>query len=90
MRPARLSTRWRSCWGFPIPGGVAIDRLAAEGDPEAIRFPRPLLHDGTFNFSFSGLKTAVLTHFRKHPEVSQGQPLQRPVRLFPGRGLRCH
>ncbi|MCM0083228.1 tRNA (adenosine(37)-N6)-threonylcarbamoyltransferase complex transferase subunit TsaD [Geomonas sp. Red32] len=55
--------------GLPYPGGVAIDRLAAEGDPKAIKFPRPLLHDGTFNFSFSGLKTAVLTHLQKHPEA---------------------
>jgi N6-L-threonylcarbamoyladenine synthase len=55
--------------GLPYPGGVAIDRLAATGDPVAIKFPRPLLHDGTFNFSFSGLKTAVLTHLTKHPEA---------------------
>ena len=57
------------------PGGVVIDRLAAAGDPEAIRFPRPLLHDGSFNFSFSGLKTAVLTHVRKHPAAGQGGAL---------------
>ena len=55
--------------GLPYPGGVAIDRLAATGNPEAIKFPRPLLHDGTFNFSFSGLKTAVLTHVNRHPEA---------------------
>ncbi|MBU5637200.1 tRNA (adenosine(37)-N6)-threonylcarbamoyltransferase complex transferase subunit TsaD [Geomonas sp. Red69] len=57
--------------GLPYPGGVAIDRLAAGGDPQAIKFPRPLLHDGTFNFSFSGLKTAVLTHVGKHPEAKE-------------------
>ncbi|QWV95553.1 tRNA (adenosine(37)-N6)-threonylcarbamoyltransferase complex transferase subunit TsaD [Geomonas oryzisoli] len=57
--------------GLPYPGGVAIDRLAAGGDPRAIKFPRPLLHDGTFNFSFSGLKTAVLTHVGKHPEAKE-------------------
>ena len=54
--------------GLPYPGGVAIDRLAATGDPKAIKFPRPLMHDGSFNFSFSGLKTAVLTHVTKFPE----------------------
>jgi N6-L-threonylcarbamoyladenine synthase len=54
--------------GLPYPGGVAIDRLAASGDPKAIKFPRPLINDGTFNFSFSGLKTAVLTHVTKFPE----------------------
>ena len=54
--------------GLPYPGGVAIDRLAVTGDPQAIKFPRPLLHDGSYNFSFSGLKTAVLTHVNKFPE----------------------
>jgi N6-L-threonylcarbamoyladenine synthase len=54
--------------GLPYPGGVAIDRLAATGDPKAIRFPRPLMNDGSYNFSFSGLKTAVLTHVQKFPE----------------------
>ncbi|GFO66601.1 tRNA N6-adenosine threonylcarbamoyltransferase [Geomonas limicola] len=56
--------------GLPYPGGVAIDRLAQSGDPKAIKFPRPLINDGSFNFSFSGLKTAVLTHLGKHPEAA--------------------
>ena len=55
--------------GLGYPGGPAIDRLAVEGDPEAIRFPRPDVGDGTYDFSFSGLKTAVVNHVRKHPEV---------------------
>jgi len=55
--------------GLGYPGGPAIDRLAMEGDPTAIRFPRAMLDDG-FDFSFSGLKTAVVNHVRKHPEVS--------------------
>lgn len=45
--------------GLPYPGGPPIDRAAAEGDPEAIRFPRGKWGDGTFDFSFSGVKTAV-------------------------------
>jgi N6-L-threonylcarbamoyladenine synthase len=53
--------------GLPYPGGAVIDRLAASGDPSAIKFPRPLLHDGSCNFSFSGLKTSVLTYLRKAP-----------------------
>ena len=57
------------------PGGVLIDRLAVTGDPEAIRFPRPLSRDGSFNFSFSGLKTAVLTHLKKHPDAGRGEAL---------------
>jgi N6-L-threonylcarbamoyladenine synthase len=56
--------------GLGYPGGPAIDRTSAEGDPEAIRFPRPMLGDGTLDFSFSGLKTAVVNHVRKHPEVT--------------------
>lgn len=57
--------------GLPYPGGVVIDRLAATGDPKAIRFPRPLMNDGSYNFSFSGLKTAVLTHVQKFPESKE-------------------
>ncbi|TML17336.1 MAG: tRNA (adenosine(37)-N6)-threonylcarbamoyltransferase complex transferase subunit TsaD [Actinobacteria bacterium] len=51
------------------PGGPLIDRLAIDGDPRAIAFPRPMLNDG-LNFSFSGLKTAVVNHVRKHPDVA--------------------
>ena len=51
------------------PGGPAIDRIAQTGDDEAIDFPRAMLHDG-LDLSFSGLKTAVVNHVRKHPEVS--------------------
>lgn len=55
--------------GLDYPGGPAIDREATSGDPEAIRFPRAMLHDN-LDFSFSGLKTAVVNHVRKHPDVS--------------------
>ena len=51
------------------PGGPAIDRAALDGDPEAIRFPRAMMDDG-FDFSFSGLKTSVMSYVRKHPDVS--------------------
>jgi N6-L-threonylcarbamoyladenine synthase len=51
------------------PGGPAIDAIAMEGDPEAVAFPRAILDEG-YDFSFSGLKTAVVNHVRKHPEVS--------------------
>ena len=51
------------------PGGPAIDRISVEGDPEAISFPRPLAKDG-YDFSFSGLKTAVINHVRGHPDVA--------------------
>jgi N6-L-threonylcarbamoyladenine synthase len=62
--------------GLGYPGGALIDRLAQQGSPTAIKFPRPLLHDGSLNFSFSGLKTAVLTHLKKQPEIPEGSALQ--------------
>lgn len=61
--------------GLAYPGGALIDQLAQSGDPLAVKLPRPLLHDGTLNFSFSGLKTAVLTHLKKQPVLPQGQAL---------------
>lgn len=50
--------------GLPYPGGPEIDRLAASGDPNAIPFPRALQGDG-YDFSFSGLKTAVVRELRR-------------------------
>jgi N6-L-threonylcarbamoyladenine synthase len=55
--------------GLGYPGGPAIDRLAMSGDPNAIAFPRAMLAEG-LDFSFSGVKTSVVNHVRKHPEVS--------------------
>jgi N6-L-threonylcarbamoyladenine synthase len=55
--------------GLGYPGGPAIDRLAMDGDPTAIAFPRAMLDEG-YDFSFSGLKTAVINYVRKQPEVS--------------------
>jgi N6-L-threonylcarbamoyladenine synthase len=46
--------------GFP--GGPAIDKLAQQGDPTAIDLPRPMIHHENYDFSFSGLKTAVLNY----------------------------
>ncbi len=48
--------------GLPYPGGPFIDKLAAEGDKGKIEFPRVFLDDKTYDFSFSGLKTAVLNY----------------------------
>jgi len=52
--------------GLGYPGGPVIDRLAREGDPEAVRFPRAYLEKDSLDFSFSGIKTAVLHHVRQH------------------------
>jgi N6-L-threonylcarbamoyladenine synthase len=54
--------------GLGYPGGPVIDRLAMEGDPHAIPFPRSMRDEG-YDFSFSGLKTSVITYVRKHPDV---------------------
>jgi N6-L-threonylcarbamoyladenine synthase len=55
--------------GLGYPGGPAIDRLGAKGDPGAVAFPRAMLDEG-YDFSFSGLKTAVVNHVRNHPELA--------------------
>jgi N6-L-threonylcarbamoyladenine synthase len=52
--------------GLGYPGGPAIDREAQYGDPNAVVFPRAI--PDSLNFSFSGLKTAVMNHVRKHPD----------------------
>ena len=54
--------------GLGYPGGPAIERVAADGDPRAIEFPRAMRNDG-LDFSFSGLKTAVMNHVRANPDV---------------------
>jgi N6-L-threonylcarbamoyladenine synthase len=51
--------------GLPYPGGPELSRLAQQGDPQAFKLPRPLLHSANLDFSFAGLKTAVLTQARK-------------------------
>lgn len=51
--------------GLPYPAGPIIEKLAAKGNPRAFHFPRPLLHEDTLDFSFSGLKTAVLREVQR-------------------------
>ncbi len=55
--------------GLGYPGGPVIERAAAEGDPGAFAFPRAMMGEG-LDFSFSGLKTAVVHAVRRHPEAS--------------------
>lgn len=54
--------------GLGFPGGPLIDQLARSGDPNAFSFPRGLARDTAYNFSFSGLKTAVRYHLDRHPD----------------------
>jgi N6-L-threonylcarbamoyladenine synthase len=60
--------------GLGYPGGPVIDKLAAEGDPKAIHFPRSMLGRESLDFSFSGLKTAVLYHVRGVPGKHETPP----------------
>ena len=57
--------------GLPYPGGPEIDKLAQQGDAGAIAFPRALAHDGSFDFSLSGLKTAVVRELRRREAVGE-------------------
>ena len=57
--------------GFPYPGGPHIDALAKEGNPEAIEFPKALSESGNFEFSFSGLKSAVLNYLNSKSQKGE-------------------
>ncbi len=52
--------------GLPYPGGKEIDDLAKKGNKEAIQFPRAKLDGNALDFSFSGVKTALLQYLKKH------------------------
>jgi N6-L-threonylcarbamoyladenine synthase len=56
--------------GLDYPGGPMLAKLAEAGDPAAYKLPRPLLHSGNLDFSFAGLKTAVLTQVKKVKEAN--------------------
>ena len=68
MPPARPSTRWRGSSGSATRAGRPSTELRSTATRRAIAFPRAMLHDG-LDFSFSGLKTAVVNHVRAHPDV---------------------
>jgi N6-L-threonylcarbamoyladenine synthase len=65
--------------GLGYPGGPALAKLADRGDPAAFALPRPLLHSGNLDFSFAGLKTAVMTQVRKL-QVLSGPTLNDTLR----------
>jgi len=67
-----------SILGLGYPGGPAIERLARGVDPGSLRFPRTLLEEGSLDFSFSGIKTAVLYHCFGQ-DASQGERRQLPA-----------
>ena len=61
--------------GMPYPGGVVLDKLAHEGDPTAFPLPRPRVEGSEYDFSFSGLKTAVLN--RLHNAEQKGEEINK-------------
>ncbi len=71
-RQGRHMTKYRNFSGLGYPGGPVIDRLAYEGNPVAIDFPRAYLPDG-LDFSFSGLKTAVSNFLRRGAGAQQAK-----------------
>ena len=83
MRPERRSTRPQSCWVCPIRAVRSLRALADQGRRASLRFPRPMLDRPGLEFSFSGLKTAVLHAVRNRPLSDK---LQRGRRL---RGAGC-
>ena len=56
---------------LPYPGGPEVEKLAGLGDAKKVILPRPMLHSQDYNFSLSGLKTAVLYYLRDNPEVTK-------------------
>lgn len=62
--------------GLGFPGGPLIDAVGRDGDPQAIAFPRPKIHDHDLNFSMSGLKTAVIRELRRREAA--GEPIHIP------------
>lgn len=69
--------------GLGYPGGPAVDRLAREGDPYAVAFPRPRVEGAPFDFSFSGLKTAVRRYVARPPLLFSPREGGREISLRP-------
>ena len=68
--------------GLGFPGGPEIDKLAMEGNPKFVNFPRSYLEDGSFEFSFSGIKTFMLYWLRDHqlaPKEGRPQAIDRKL-----------
>ena len=61
--------------GMPYPGGIELDKVAEAGDPHAFQLPRPVVHDAPYDFSFSGLKTAVINLL--HNAAQKGEELSK-------------
>ncbi len=56
---------------LPYPGGPEIQKISLKGDPKAIAFPRPMMKEKNYEFSFSGIKTSVLYYLRDNPKAKK-------------------
>ncbi len=61
--------------GMPYPGGIELDKVAENGNPNAFKLPRPVVHNAPYDFSFSGLKTAVINLI--HNASQKGEELNK-------------
>ena len=68
--------------GLEYPGGPVIDRLAKEGDPNKIKFPIAKISDGRPDYSFSGLKTAVMRYLKENEveTVKDGEDISQEIK----------
>ena len=89
MPPVRHSTRSPACSASAIPGGPALQRLAEDGDPEAFELPVAMARDPGLDFSFSGLKTALVYLCRDLGDDGVRGASRRPRGELPGGGGRA-
>ncbi len=79
--------------GLPYPGGPEIEKLAKSGKPDAIPFPRPMTKTKNYDFSFSGLKTAVLYYLRDNPKYKKADVAasfeQSTIDVMVGKAIRA-
>lgn len=68
--------------GLPYPGGPHIDNLAKTGNADAIHFPRVMIDENTYDFSFSGLKTAVLNYLNQAQQKNESLPIEDVAASF--------
>jgi N6-L-threonylcarbamoyladenine synthase len=68
--------------GLGYPGGPALAALAEQGDPQAFALPRPLLHSGNLDFSFAGLKTAVMVQAKRLAAEHAGSVAELPPQVL--------
>jgi len=67
---------------FGYPGGPIIDEISKSGNPEFINFTRPMMQSGDYNFSFSGIKTALIYLIKKNPEILKNDNIENIAASF--------